>query len=85
MTLVRATKICPTCLEPWVRWAGSKLQGHARCHFTPAQQDELLRRFDADPKLTIAKLARELDVSTGVVRASLHEAAKRQGRRSFGL
>lgn len=66
------------CNEPWIPWAGSALKGHARCRFSPEDGDALLVRYEADPRLSVAKLSQELGESVAVVRAALKWAQRRR-------
>ncbi len=66
------------CGKPWVKWAGSRLTGHARCLYSPEEAEALLLRFEADPKLRESMLAAELGVTVSVVRATLAVARKRR-------
>jgi DNA-binding MarR family transcriptional regulator len=59
------------CGKPWQPWAGSKLLGHGRCLFTATEAEDILRRFEADPRLTERLLAEELGVTKSTVRATL--------------
>lgn len=66
------------CGKPWVAWAGSKLKGHARCRFSPEEGDALLARYEADPRLTVARLAREIGETRSVVESTLYWAKQRR-------
>jgi hypothetical protein len=68
-----------------VRWAGSTLLCHAKCVFTADEGTALMRRFDADTRLTEVRLASDMGVPTSVIRAALYYARKRAGRKaSYG-
>lgn len=66
------------CGKPWVKWAGSRLIGHARCLYSPEEAEALLVRFEADPRLRESTLAAELGVTASVVRATLGAAQRRR-------
>jgi len=72
------------CDQPWIPWAGSTLKGHARCRFSPEEGEALLQRYEADAKLSVARLAAELGEPVAVVRATLKWAERRRDRRSAG-
>lgn len=59
---------CRYCGKHWRKWAGSKLDGHAKCVVDEdfkARLRELLR----DPMLTFGAVAAALDVTPSVVRS----------------
>jgi hypothetical protein len=72
---------CPRCGKKWIPWAGSRLRTHAKCHFSPEEQDALLHYFEMDQRLTESAFAKELGVSTAVLRVTLAEARRRRGDR----
>lgn len=69
---------CPTCGKPWRRWCGTKLTGHAGCHFPPDVQDEIMRKWES-PKVSVKMLSAEYGVTSGVILASVHAARLRAG------
>lgn len=66
------------CGKPWVPWAGSRLKGHARCYLPAAEADALLACKQADPRLTLERLAHELGTTAAVVTAILAAARDRR-------
>lgn len=82
MTTSAPPTTCPRCGKHWVRYAGSPLLCHARCVFTPAEADELLARYEADPTLTRKELASTLGVSVGVISAAFRHAYLRRVERA---
>lgn len=73
------TKTCPKCGEPWTPWAGTALESHAKCHFAPEVQDEIMREWQ-NPATTLRSLAEKYGVTWSVIRASIHVAMVRAGR-----
>lgn len=72
-------RVCPVCKRSWRPWAGTKLQSHAKCAMAPELQEDLLGLLDAFPRLTIPRLAMDMNVSVAVLRANLEAARKRRG------
>ncbi len=72
---------CSRCGKPWVPWRGSKLKTHARCHFTDEAADDIFDLYTSTPKLTVARCAADLGVTTSVLKATL---VKVQRRRNIG-
>lgn len=70
--------ICFRCKKPWRPWPVSPLPCHAKCYLAPEIQDDLLAVRLRFP-VSIVRMAADFGVSTGVMRASLVEAARRAG------
>lgn len=73
-------RVCPVCKRSWRPWAGTKLQSHAKCAFSPELQDEILGLYEAFScvGLTMQRMADDLEVSISVVRANLKAARERR-------
>lgn len=60
--------LCRFCGRRWIKWAGSKLDGHAKCivgdDFKAWLRDQL-----RDPRLTYVAVADACDVSPAIVRS----------------
>jgi len=59
---------CRFCGKSWRKWAGSKLDGHAKC-IVGDDFKTWLREVLRDPRLTYAAVAGALDLSTAIVRS----------------
>jgi hypothetical protein len=71
-------RVCPRCGRDWWTFAGTSLNMHARCRFSVEEGDAIFDRYAADPTLTIAKLAANLNVGDNVVRVVLAAAQRRK-------
>lgn len=60
---------CRYCGEHWRRWAGSVLDGHARCIVTPEFVELAIATWRADPTLNVDAIAEALGVSKSTVNA----------------
>lgn len=73
---------CSVCGKPRQQYAGSKLATHAVCASSPELQDDVLvviERFS--PRLTQGRLAWDLGITVGVLRAWLSAALRRRAER----
>lgn len=69
------------CSEPWRPWVGSKLIGHAKCALSPEGQEDVLVLMEQFPKAGQVRVARDLGVTIGILRAWLAAALKRRAVR----
>lgn len=70
---------CPRCGQPWFKWSSSKLPCHARCFWSEELQDDVYR-LKVMFKVSQARLAKDFNVSDGVIRLALIEGARRAGK-----
>jgi hypothetical protein len=59
---------CRYCGKPWRVWAGSKLDGHAKCIVTEDYK-QTLRVLLSSPKVTYQEVADVIGVSSSVLRS----------------
>lgn len=72
---------CPVCGGRWRAATGSRLRCHARCLFTPEDQDRLLDYSEPPDPHSISEIAEETGLKVGIVRATLRAAVKRRTAR----
>ena len=68
---------CRYCGRGWVRWPGSKLDGHARCLVTSDFQDALWRLWLQVPSLSSQRIAKICCVPVRYVSAWMFHADRR--------
>lgn len=68
------------CGKRWHALAGTTLRGHACCMISADAQDDLMDLFVRFPRLTYARLARDMGVPVQVVRAWWSARNRRQRR-----
>lgn len=69
------------CGKPWRPFAGTTLIGHAACAITFDEQDALLARLEAEPRLTYRAIASERGVNVSIVTAWVQLALRRRAKR----
>jgi hypothetical protein len=60
---------CRYCGRRWLKYAGTKLDGHAACVVTNDFKDQLAALLRSSPEITFAKAAAAIGVTQAVVRA----------------
>lgn len=60
---------CRYCARRWVRWPGSRLDGHAACYVPLGFMRDLVAYVSARPLVTFEDVAIALGVTLAVVRA----------------
>lgn len=70
---------CRYCGKRWLKFAGSKLDGHGACYVTLEFRATVERVWRADPRLTVAHIATALDVPNSWVAiwCGRHASARR--------
>ena len=62
---------CPECGKAWMPWCGSRLPCHARCLLNMEGVEHCIRYFH-EASGGISTIAKEIGVTVGVVRSTLH-------------
>lgn len=68
---------CRYCGEPWRRWMGSKIDGHALCLVSPEIRDDIVAIIARSAMLRVEDVAAQLGLTTAVMRAWWRTARRR--------